>query len=90
MLSDLTFLFAARVKQSASIQKLLPAIINPVSTIDGFEQVMFFYNDYFPNSDLVDMWKSKWLAVSNEDMPHTISKAMQQCLQRIYLIFMLF
>ena len=28
---------------------------------------MFFYKDDFPNSDLVDMWKSKWLAVSNED-----------------------
>ena len=86
------------MKQSASIQKLLPVNINPDSTIDGFEQAVSFYKDDLPNSDLVDeefhLWKSRWLAVSKEERPETINKAMQQCspttLPNIYALLKLF
>ena len=83
LLSDLTNRFATHVKQSASIEKLLPVNINPESTVDGFEQAVAFYADDLPNSDLVDkefyLWKSRCLSVSKEERPHSISKAMQQC-----------
>ena len=86
------------MKQSASIQKLLPVNINPDSTIDGFEQAVSFYKDDLPNSDLVDeefhLWKSRWLAVSKEERPETINKGMQQCfpttLPNIYALLKLF
>ena len=80
LLSDLTSRFAAHVKQTASIQKLLPVNINPDSTIDGFEQAVSFNRDNLPNSDLLDeefhLWKSRWLAVTKKGRPETISKAM--------------
>ena len=82
------------MKQSASIQKLLPVNINLDSTIDAFEQAVSFYKDDLPNSDLVEefhLWKSKWLAVPKEERPQTISKAMQQStLPNIYMLLKLF
>ena len=48
LLSDLTSQFAAHVKQSASIQKLLPFNINAGSTVDGFQQAVSFYADDLP------------------------------------------
>ena len=38
LISDLSSQFSAHVKQSASIQKLLPVNINPDSNTGGFEQ----------------------------------------------------
>lgn len=98
LLNDLTSHFSAHVKQSASVQKLLPVNIESASTIDGFNQALFFYKDDLPNSDLVDeefhLWKSRWLAVSKEERPLSISKAMQQCsptkMPNIYTLLKLF
>ena len=70
LLSDLTSRFATHVKQSASIQKLLPISIIPDSDIDSFKQAVSFYKDDLPNSELIDeefhLWKSRWLAVSKK------------------------
>ena len=98
LLSDLASRFAAHVKQSALIQKLIPININPDSTVAGFKQAVSFYADDLPNSDLVDeefhMWKSCWLAVSKQERPHSISKALQQCsattLPNIHMLLRLF
>ena len=42
MLSDLTSRFAAHVKQSASIQRLLPANIKPDSSVDDIKEAVTF------------------------------------------------
>ena len=86
------------MKQSASIQKLLPVNVNPDSTTDGDKQVVSFYKDDLPNSDLDDekyhVWKSRCLAVSKEEGPQTISKALHQCsptiMPNIYTLLKLF
>ena len=80
MLSDLTSRFAAHVKQSASIQRLLPTNIKPDSSVDDIKEAVTFYEEDLPNADLVDeefhVWKSRWLSIPKQDRPWTLSESM--------------
>ena len=75
IVSDLTTRFNAHVKQSASIEKLLPANINPDSCVKTLEQAVAFYKDDLPNVDVVDeefhFWKSRWLSIPKQERPQT-------------------
>ena len=97
MLSDLTSRFAAHVKQSASIQRLLPTNIKPDSSVDDIERAVTFYKEDLPNADLVDeefhIWKSRWLSIPKQDRPKTLSESMKHCpvsLPNTYTLLKLF
>ena len=98
IVSDLTTRFNAHVKQSASIEKLLPANINPDSCVKELEQAVAFYKDDLPNADVVDeefhLWKSRWLSIPKQERPQTLSRSMQHCspvnLPNLYPLFKLF
>ncbi len=94
LLSDLTSRFAAHVKQSASLQRLLPINIKSDSSVEGIEQAVALYKDV-PNADLVDeefhLWQSRWMSVPKQDRPQTPSKSMEQVsLPNIYCLLKLF
>ena len=66
-----------------------------ISLLISYKWDLNFYKDDLPNYDLVDeefhVWKSKWLAVSKEERPQSISEAMLQCspttMPNIYTLF---
>ena len=83
LITELSSRFEAHVKQAASLQSLLPAMIKPCSSITYIEQAISFYADHLPNVDIVDeefhVWKSRWLAIPVLDRPKTLACAMKQC-----------
>ena len=96
--SDLTSRFAAHVKQSATIQKLLLTYMKSDSSVDELKQAMDFYKEDLPNPDLVDeeyhLWKSRWLSTPQKNRPQTLSDCMKQCspesLPNIFTLLKLF
>ena len=98
LLSDLASRFAAHVKQSASIQRLLPISIKSDSSVNDIEQAVAFYREDLPNADLVGeefhLWQSKWLSLPKQDRPQMLSKSMEHCSQvslpNIYTLLKLF
>ena len=71
------------MKQSASIEKLIPSNITSFYSVGNLEQAANFYNSDLPNPDLLDeefhLWKSRWLSVPREDRPQIRSDTMKQC-----------
>ena len=77
--SDLVTRFAAHVKQSATIQTLIPAYIKSDSFVDELKEAVAFYEEDLPNADLVDeyhLWKSRWLSTPQLDRSRALSEAM--------------
>lgn len=96
--SDLVTRFAAHVKQSATIQKLIPAHIKSDSSVDELKEAVAFYEEDLPNADLVDeeyhLWKSKWLSTPQQDRPRALGDCLKQCspesLPNIYTLLKIF
>ena len=72
--NDLMTRFTAHVKESATIQKLLPACIKSDSSVDELKEAVAFYKEDLPNADLVDeeyyLWKTRWLLHSMRGQKH--------------------
>ena len=76
----------------------MPSRIDENSSLTDIQEAVQFYSDDLINSEIVDeefcRWKSKWLHVSKEDRPGTLSDSLKKCcpssLPNIYTLLRLF
>ena len=98
LINDISSRFDAHAKQAALLQALLPARLTPDSSMHGIEQAVAFYTEDLPNAAVVDedfhIWKSRWLSVSPEERPQTLTESMKKCfpqsLPNIFTLLKLF
>ncbi len=83
LIADLSSRFTSHNKQVASLQILLPSSINSTSSFSELDEVISFYSDDLPNSNIIDEelchWKSKWLRIPVENRPKCLSDCLKQC-----------
>ena len=83
LISDVSFTFAAHMKQAASLQRIIPLLITTNLFHIDISEGVDFYSDDLPNAAIVNKelsrWKSWWLAIPEKGRPQPLSAALKQC-----------
>ena len=83
LISDIGSRFSEHSKQDATLQGLLPINITSSTTFSDIEPAIALYSDDLPNPLILDevlhRWKLRWLEVSQQGRPETLSDALKQC-----------
>ena len=83
LIQDLSYRFDAHSKQAASLQDLLTTKVTPTSSLMDIQHAVAFYENEVPNVHIMDekflIWKNKWLSISQQEPPWTITQSLHQC-----------
>ena len=83
LISDIGSRFSEHSKRVATLQGLLPINITSSTTFSDIEPAIALYSDDLPNPLILDeelhRWKLRWLEVSQQGRPETLSDALKQC-----------
>ena len=83
--SEMSFRFNTFNKRASKLLLLIPSIICNSKEYESLDldDLIKQYNDDLPNPDVVDLelqlWKRKWLDVTEEHRPDSLAKAIKEC-----------